>query len=120
MTTTRPTVDIDALTRAIESRDADGVLAFYADDATLTLVDRDHPPSAPTVLTGRDRIAGYYTDICGRNMDHQVHDAVATPDRLAYAQHCRYPDGTRVLCVTVATVRDGKIRTQTATQAWDS
>jgi hypothetical protein len=95
------------------------VLAWYAEDATLTLVDRDHPPSAPTVLTGRARIGDYYRDICGRNMDHRVRDAVATADRLAYAQHRRYPDGTRVLCVTVAAVRDGKISSQTATQAWD-
>jgi ketosteroid isomerase-like protein len=120
MTTTQPIVDIEALSRAIESRDAAGVLAFYADDATLTLVDRDHSPSAPTVFEGKAQIEAYYRDICGRNMDHRVRDAVATPGGLAYAQHCRYPDGTRVLCATVATVRDGLIRSQTGVQAWDS
>ena len=30
------------------------------------------------------------------------------------------PDGVGVVCVTVATVRDGRISTQTAVQVWDS
>jgi hypothetical protein len=120
MTTATSTIDIQALTRAIESRDADGVLAWYADDAELTLLDRDHPPAAPMVFGGRGPIGDYYRDVCGRNMEHRVRDAVATADRLAYTQHCRYPDGTEVVCVTVATVRDGRIGKQTAVQVWDS
>ena len=114
------TLDIGALSRAIESRDAEGVLARYADDAILTVLDRDHPPAAPLVFSGADQIGTYYRDVCGRNIKHEVRDAVATSDGLAYTQHCRYPDGLDVVCVTVATTRDGKIRTQTAIQVWDS
>jgi ketosteroid isomerase-like protein len=119
MTTTQSTTGFGSLSRAIESRDAEGVLAWYADDATLTILDRDHPPAAPLVFTGSAEIGAYYRDICGRNIEHQVRDAVSTADGLAYTQHCRYPDGTAVVCVTVATVRGGKIRTQTASQVWD-
>jgi ketosteroid isomerase-like protein len=123
MTTTNTTtaiVDVETLSRAIEARDADAVLANYAPDATLSILDRDHPPSAPLVYTGSKEIGDYYRDICGRNLEHQVRDAVATAGGLAYAQHCRYPDGAAVVCATVATVHDGKIQTQTAVQAWDS
>ena len=49
-----------------------------------------------------------------------MRDAVATPAGLAYTQHCRYPDGTAVLCATVASTSDGKITRQTAVQVWDS
>ncbi|WP_027862779.1 nuclear transport factor 2 family protein [Marmoricola sp. URHB0036] len=119
MSTTHTATDVAALARAIEARDAESITARYAADATLTLLDRDHPPSSPQVLTGRDQIGDYYRDICGRNIDHQVRDAVSTATGLAFTQHCRYPDGGRVVCTTVATVHDGLIVSQTGVQVWD-
>ncbi|MFI5894063.1 nuclear transport factor 2 family protein [Actinoplanes sp. NPDC051513] len=114
------TIDTTSLSKAIETRDADGVLAWYADDATLTVVDHDHPPATPLVLSGTEAIGAYYRDVCGRNINHEVRDMVSTADALAYTQHCRYPDGTAVVCASVATTRDGRINNQTAVQAWDS
>jgi ketosteroid isomerase-like protein len=114
------TIDLSALSKAIEARNADGVLAWYADDATLTVLDNNHPPARPLVLTGTDAISAYYQDVCGRNIEHEVRDALSTADGLAYTQHCRYPDGTAVVCATVATTRDGRIKSQTAIQVWDS
>jgi hypothetical protein len=32
---------------------------------------------------------------------------------------CRYPDGTRVLCLAMLDLRDGLIVRQTAVQEWD-
>ena len=75
MTTTTP--DLTTFRRAIETRDAAGVLAWYDDDAVITLVDRDHPPTSPTVLRSAVEILAYYTDICGRNIDHQVDQLAA-------------------------------------------
>jgi SnoaL-like domain len=111
--------DINTLAQAIEARDAETITALYAEHATLTLLDRDHPPSNPLVLSGRQEIGAYYRDICGRNMGHQVLDAVSGSSGLAYTQHCRYPDGTRVVCTTVATVEGGRITGQTGVQVWD-
>jgi hypothetical protein len=104
----------------MESRDADGVLQWYQPDATLTLLDRDHPPATPRVLTGIDEIGQYFRDVCDRAMEHDVRDLVVTSDRLAYTEHCRYPDGTAVVCVAVAHLTDGLIQEQTGVQAWDS
>jgi ketosteroid isomerase-like protein len=117
--TTATTLNTDRLRAAIESRDADGVLAWYAPDAELTVVDGDHGPSRPQTYRGTDALGEYYRDLCGRNIDHEVRDIVSTPTGLGFAQHCRYPDGTRVLCVTVAEISDGRITRQTAVQAWD-
>lgn len=114
------TTDPSTLSKAIESRDADGVLAWYADDATLTVLDKDHPPAAPLMLSGTGEIGAYYRDVCGRNIRHEVRDLLSTTDGLAYTQHCRYPDGTAVVCVTVAATRAGRITSQTAIQVWDS
>lgn len=112
--------DLADLSAAIERRDAAGILAWYAEDATLTILDRDHPPAAPADYHGLDAIGGYYRDICGRNLKHQISDAVSTPTGIAYRQQCSYPDGAGVVCVSVAAVQGGRIQRQTAVQVWDS
>jgi hypothetical protein len=108
MTSTTSAAGIAGLTTAIESRDADAILGC------------DHPPTAPAVYRGRDEIGAYYRDVCGRNIQHEVRDAVSTESGLGFAQHCRYPDGARVVCTTVASLQDGRIDRQTAVQVWDS
>jgi ketosteroid isomerase-like protein len=116
---TAPTAST-TLAAAIEARDAESIIARYDDDAVLTVLDRDHPPAAPALYRGRQAIGDYYRDVCGRNIDHQVRDLVATAGGLAFAQHCRYPDGTKVVCTTVAALEDGRIVRQTSIQVWDS
>jgi hypothetical protein len=118
-TATGTTLDANVLVAAIENRDAAAIIGLYAPDATVSIVDRDHPPAAPRVLTGRDELGSYYRDICGRNIDHTVTQLVADAHGIAFEQHCRYPEGNRVVCVTVAAVQDGLITRQTVAQSWD-
>jgi hypothetical protein len=118
-TATPAQLDTAALTAAITSRDADGVIAWYTDDILLTVVDRDHPPSSPATFAGKAAVTAYFTEICGRHLEHAVQDLVQTPEGIAFTQDCRYPDGTRVLCATVAQLENGRIRRQTVVQAWD-
>ena len=54
---TTVTSPITNLKDAIESRDAEGVTAWYADDAVLTILDRDNPPAAPGTYHGCRRSA---------------------------------------------------------------
>jgi SnoaL-like domain len=120
MTSTTSTFPITGLSTAIEGRDADAIASWYAADAVLTVLDRDHPPTQPAVYRGAGQIQAYYRDVCGRNIKHQVRDAVATDSGFGFTQHCRYPDGLQVVCSTIAVTRDGKIHRQTAIQVWDS
>ena len=60
MTTTGQTVSVTALKRAIEGRDARGLIALYAADALLRIIDHDNPPSRPRELKGKPAIAAYY------------------------------------------------------------
>src|SRR3954453_6009436 len=99
---TATTTNINDLSAAIESRNATEITEWYSEGATLTILDRDHPPASPARYSGRQEIFGYYQEICSRNIDHSVHDLVRTDDALAFVQHCRYPDGPVVVCVTVA------------------
>ncbi|GAA4293619.1 nuclear transport factor 2 family protein [Actinokineospora soli] len=118
MTTTH-VFDTEALRRGIEERDADTLLALYAEDAELRLVDRVSPPSNPRVLRGAAAIGAFLQDVCGREMAHAVERIAVQADTGAYLESCRYPDGTRVLCSAVLDLADGRILRQVAVQAWD-
>ena len=120
MSATAPkTFELAMLKRAIEDRDAAAQVALYAPDAEVRLVDRITTPGRPRVLRGRDEIAGWAEDVCGREMTHRVEQDVVAGDRAAFAESCRYADGTNVLCMTVLELRDGLIASQLAIQAWD-
>ena len=119
MSTTTTNI-LDTIRAATEKRDAAALAALYSDDATVTVVDRTTPPSAPHVLHGHAEVTAYLRDSCDREMAHEVRDTVLGNGRLAFATHCRYPDGTRVLCATIADLDDdGRISRQTIVQAWD-
>ncbi|WP_395294407.1 nuclear transport factor 2 family protein [Kitasatospora hibisci] len=111
--------DTDALREGIERSDAEALLALYADDAELRVVDRKTQPSHPLVMHGREEIAAMLDDLYGREMTHKLERAVVQDDHLAFLESCRYPDGIRVLMSSMADLRDGRIVDQTSIQAWD-
>ena len=107
------------LKKAVENREAQTLIGFYADDATMRIIDRDHPPNKTMELKGQAAIARYYEDVCGRAMTHRVESAVADAQHLAFTQACAYPDGARVFCTAMLDLADGKIVQQISVQAWD-
>jgi hypothetical protein len=114
------TFDVAALRRAFADRDASTLAALHADDATLEFVDAEHPPSHPLRVAGREAIDAYITDLFARDMTHSVDDVALGDEVLGFSVRCRYPDGTRVLCVASARLREGRISHQVAAQAWDA
>jgi hypothetical protein len=119
-----PTMTANAVTgatlkRAIETRDAAALSSFYADDASLQVIDRNNPPSKPRIVRGRPAIAAFFDDICSRAITHDVKSSVTDGNRLAFTQACAYPDGTKVLCLAMVELKAGKITEQTMVQAWD-
>ena len=120
MNTATTAFDTEALRRGIEERDAATLRALYTPDAELTVVDRNAPPSHPRVLRGRTAIGEYLDETCGRDMTHRLERVVVSGDTAAFTQACRYPDGTRVLCLAMLDLRDGLIAAQTAVQEWDA
>jgi ketosteroid isomerase-like protein len=112
-------VNGSAIKRAIEGRDGHMLASFYADDATVSVIDRNNPPSRPREVHGRLAISTFWDDICSRAMTHEVNFSVAEGDRLAFSQACAYPDGAKVFCLAMLELEDGKIARQTVVQAWD-
>ena len=109
-----------ALSRAIETRNAAAMREFYSENASMRIIDRDHPPSKPQEIVGRSAISAYFDDVCGRAMTHKVENGCIEGERLAFTQSCAYPNGTRVFCSTTAQLKSGKIANQTIVQAWDA
>ena len=72
------------------------------------------------MLHGRTAIGEYLDETCGRDMTHRLERVVVSGDTAAFTQACRYPDGTRVLCLAMLDLRDGLIVQQTAVQEWDA
>ncbi len=71
------------------------------------------------MLRGKEAIAEYLADVCGREMTHRIENEVVGQDRIAFNEACEYPDGTRVLAATTLEVKDGKISRQVTVEAWD-
>ena len=114
-----PTLSILAIRQAIEGRDAETLIGFYADDAVLQIIDQENPPSRPREIRGREAIAAYFNDVCGRTMTHRVASGIAEGDLLAFTQECTYPEGNRVFCSATVELAGGQIARQVAVQAWD-
>lgn len=119
MTEQKTTLDFEALCRAAEQNDAETLAVLYAEDAEVRIVNRETPPSSPHVLRGREQIAEYLKDVCGRDIKSRIEDEVVGEERVAFNEACQYPDGTRVLTATTLEVRDGKIARQVSVEAWD-
>jgi ketosteroid isomerase-like protein len=113
------TFDLARFCAAAEGRDVETQLSMYAPDAAVTIADRINQPGAPQLLRGREEIAGWLHDVCGRDMSHHVQHSVGDATGAAFSEACRYADGTNVLCATVLRLADGQISEQTVVQAWD-
>ncbi len=111
--------DFETLRRAIEGRDADTLLGFYAEDAEVHTVNLNTTPSSPQVLRGKEQISAYLRDVYSREMTHRVENEVIGESRIAFQEACEYPDGVRVLGAETLEVRDGKIVRQVNVEAWD-
>jgi ketosteroid isomerase-like protein len=111
--------DFAGLKRALETSDADVLAGLYADDAEMTIIDRNRPPSAPMRLSGRPAIEAFWRDVCAREMTHRVGHEVVGSDRAAFVEECGYPDGCAVMSAMTLDLQGGRIVKHLTVQAWD-
>jgi ketosteroid isomerase-like protein len=108
------------LKRAMEQSDAAALVSLYAEDAEMTVVNRERPPSAPMKLAGRAAIEAFWRTVCGRDMTHRVGHEVIGPDHVAFVEECAYPDGCHVMAAMSLDLRGGRIIRHLTVQAWDA
>ena len=112
-------LEFETLRQAIEGRDAETLVGFYAEDAEVLTINRNATPSSPQVLRGKEQIAEYLRDVCSREMTHRVENEVVGERRIAFQEACEYPDGIRVLGAQTLELQDGEIVRQVNVEAWD-
>jgi hypothetical protein len=106
-------LDFEALRYAIERRDPDLMLGFYAEDAQLSIVNIHTPHASPFELRGKGEIAKHLRAAFGQEASHRVErDAAVGEDRVTFWEACEYPDGGRVWVETTLEVKGGKILRQ--------
>ncbi|MFG2881346.1 nuclear transport factor 2 family protein [Streptomyces sp. NPDC048297] len=118
-TATGSTFDTETLRRGIEGNTGNTLLALYADNAEILIIDHDSQPSHPKILQGRGQIAELLDDVYSRDMTHHLDQCVIEGNHAAFTESCEYEDGTRVLAESMITLQDGKISQQILIQAWD-
>ena len=96
---THTTLDAAALRRAYSARDAAALLALYADDATVEIVDAQNTPSTPLRLDGSDgdprALRGR---LRARHDPRGRHRRRSRGDAAGYSLRCAYPDGIASCC----------------------
>jgi hypothetical protein len=107
-------LDFGALRDAIERRDPDALLGFYAEEEELRIVHEALPDGKAFELKGREQIERYLRTICDQEMDCSVEGGAVYGERgIAFVEACRYPDGGAVSVETMLEVAGGLIVGQT-------
>jgi len=106
---TQTTFDIDGLRRAVVSRNADYLLALYADRAEIEFIGPNHPEAPMQVLRGKPAISEWLHDMSSPDVRYQVKDSVAGHENVRFTEECEYPDGTDLRYECSAEVRSGQI-----------
>ncbi len=108
-----------AIRTGFHQRDAALLASLYDDDVEYTIINRNTPPSKPLVLRGRKAVQDMFAELCAREMTHEVVNAVAGTNAIAYGVRCRYPDGCNVIGLYNATLKDGRIVSEISVDCWD-
>ena len=106
-------LDFGALRGAIERRDPDAQLAFYAEGAKLRVRHAALPEGKAFELKGRAQIERYLRAACAQEMECAL-EAAFGGQGVAFVEALRYPDGTRVRVRTVLEVAGCLILRQTS------
>ena len=106
---TATSFDIDAFKRAYEEWDIEVLVGLYADNLELVQIDRDHPPSSPRVLHGKDVLRGMLEHCAAAGVKATVETTVASDERAAATVICEFPGGRKVLANAIMELDDGRV-----------
>lgn len=110
---TAGTLDFGVLRGAIECRDPDALLGFYAEDAALRIEHASLPDGLAFELRGRARIERYLRAVCDQQMTCAVVGEPVFGERnVEFVEVCEYPDGARISVKTTLEIMGGRISRQ--------
>jgi hypothetical protein len=101
--------DFGALRDAIERRDPESLVGFYALDAELRIVNAAATEGPAFRLSGRAEIGRYLRAMCLQRASCAVEEETVQDEHVVFQEVCEYPDGSRVSIETTLELREGKI-----------
>lgn len=105
--------DFETLRGAIERRDPDSLLGFYAEDAGLRVENAAFPGGLAFELKGRAHVERYLRAVCDQEMRCAVvGEPVFGEGSVSFVEVCEYPDGARVSVETTLELTEGRISRQ--------
>jgi hypothetical protein len=103
-------LDFWALRLAIEAKDPELLLSFYAEDSELRILNAALPDGVAFELKGRAQIERYLRAVCDQEMTCSVEGGVVSGEgSITFGQRCSYPDGTRIVVKTTLEIAEGGI-----------
>jgi len=106
-------LDFGAMRDAIERKDSDALLGFYADDAELCILHAALPEGMAFELKGKAQIERYLRAVCDQDVTCAVRgEAVYGERSVAFVEACSYPNGTPISISTTLEVNEGLISRQ--------
>ena len=106
-------LDFTALRLAIERKDPDALLSFYADDAELRVENAALSDGGAFELKGRAQIERYLRAVCDQEVGRAVRgEAVFGHRSVAFVETCRYSHGAPISVHTTLEVEGGLILRQ--------
>ena|SRR5829696_5534525 len=106
-------LDFGAMRDAIERKDSDALLGFYADDAELCVLHAALPEDMAFELKGKAQIERYLRAVCDQDVTCAVRgEAVYGERSVAFVEACSYPNGTPISISTTLEVNEGLISRQ--------
>jgi ketosteroid isomerase-like protein len=106
---TTTSLDVTGFKRSYEEWDVEALLDLYAEDFELVQIDRDHPPSSPRVLHGKDVLRGMLEHCAAAGVKATVETTVASDERAAATVICEFPGGRKVLANAIMELDDGRV-----------
>jgi ketosteroid isomerase-like protein len=102
--------DEEGLARALDA---------MSPDITWTQYDIDNRPAAPQIAHGRTEAEALLRKGMAPGMTHRVIRLMESDDGVACHVECAYPDGAKVECTYLMTMRDGHVSDVLGTMSWD-
>jgi ketosteroid isomerase-like protein len=111
--------DFDAFRDALEGRDVQRWLPFYADDAEWLEYRHTNPPRSPNVMRGHAAIGRFLADVAASELELEISNEVLGDDRAAFTITVTRAGGRRIIENVIVDHRDGRIVRQLEVEAWD-
>jgi ketosteroid isomerase-like protein len=105
-----PAFDFPGFRAALESRDVERRLSFYAPDAVwIEYRQPTNPPHSPHIMRGREAIRAVLVDVAAAPLELTVENEVLDERRAAFTVTIAHGEGRRIIENVILEHQDGRI-----------